>query len=75
MALRKSDALIDSMIWGGINAIDPPYKIKISGLESVPKDVYEHVDLAKRAIADARTEYCAAAMPTSTSISRPMLDS
>ena len=55
---ESPDALIDSMIWGGINAIDPPYKIKIPGLGSVPKDVYEHVDLVKRAVADARTEYC-----------------
>jgi hypothetical protein len=52
------NALIDSMIWGGINAIDPPYTIKISGLRNVPKAVYEHVKLAKQAIAEARSEYC-----------------
>jgi len=54
---ESPDALIDSMIWGGINAIDPPYTIKISGVRSVPKDVYEHINLVKRAFADARTEY------------------
>jgi hypothetical protein len=55
---ESPDALIDSMIWGGINAIDPPYTIKISGVRSAPKGVYEHIDLVKRAFADARTEYC-----------------
>jgi hypothetical protein len=55
---ESPDALIDSMIWGSINAIDPPYTIKISGVRSVPKDVHEHINLVKRAVADARTEYC-----------------
>ena len=58
MAWGKSDALIDSMIWGGIDEIEPPYVIRISGLRSEPKDVHEHVALVKRAIANARTEYC-----------------
>jgi len=31
------DAFIDSMIWGGINEIDPPYEIRIFGLERAPK--------------------------------------
>ena len=27
------NAFIDSMIWGGINQIEPPYEIRISGRE------------------------------------------
>ena len=51
------DALIDSMIWGGINAVEPPYTIHISGAEKLPKDVSEHVELVKKALAKARLEY------------------
>jgi hypothetical protein len=51
------DALIDSMIWGGINAVEPPYTIRISGTKMLPKDVREHVALVKHALAKARLEY------------------
>ena len=54
---ESPNALIDSMIWGGINSIEPPYKIKIHGLRSTPHSVREHVNLVKQAIAEARTEY------------------
>jgi hypothetical protein len=51
------DALIDSMIWGGINAVEPPYTIRIFGAEKLPKNVREHVELVKQALAKARLEY------------------
>ena len=51
------DALIDSMIWGGINAVEPPYTIRIFGAEKLPRDVREHVELVKQALARARLEY------------------
>ncbi len=54
---ESPDALIDSMIWGDINSVGPPYKIKIYGLRSTPNGVREHVDLVKQAIARARTDY------------------
>ena len=54
---ESPNALIDSMIWGGINSIEPPYKIKIHGLRSTPHSVREHVNLVKQGIAEARTEY------------------
>ena len=31
------NAFINSMIWGGINQIEPPYEIRISGTERGPK--------------------------------------
>lgn len=52
------DALVDSMIWGGINAVDPPYIIRISGVASLPKDVRDAVELAKEVLADGRQDYC-----------------
>ena len=48
------NAFIDSMIWGGINQIEPPYEIRISGCECVPKEVTDHIDLLASALADAR---------------------
>lgn len=48
------DALIDSMIWGGINAVEPPYTVRISGLAAAPKEVRDHVELVKDALVDAR---------------------
>jgi hypothetical protein len=48
------DALVDSMIWGGINAVDPPYTIRISGVSSLSKEVREEIELAKEDLANGR---------------------
>lgn len=53
----SSNALVDSMIWGGINAIDPPYKILISGTATLPKDIRDHIEVAKQALAEGRMDY------------------
>jgi Barstar (barnase inhibitor) len=54
---KSPDGLIDSMIWGGINAVEPPYTIRISGTKMLPRDVREHIELVKHALAEARLEY------------------
>jgi hypothetical protein len=54
---RNINALIDSMIWGGINEVAPPYTIRVLHLGRSPKDVTEEVELAKHALAEARVEY------------------
>jgi RNAse (barnase) inhibitor barstar len=50
---RNINALIDSMFYGGINKIDPPYTIRIRGGDNLPTDVREEikseVDLLQRA--------------------------
>ena len=51
------DALIDSMIWGGINAVDPPYKIQIVNTAGLPSETVDHIKLALFHIADARKEF------------------
>jgi hypothetical protein len=51
------DALVDSMIWCGINAVEPPYTIRISGAAKLPKEVRDEVELAKQVIADGRVDY------------------
>jgi hypothetical protein len=47
---RGIDALIDSMVYGGINEIEPPYRIWIVGTSRLPADVREELDLAVDAI-------------------------
>jgi RNAse (barnase) inhibitor barstar len=54
---KSPDALIDSMVWGGINSVDPPYTIKITGLSKLPKDILDHIETAKQAIAEGRADY------------------
>jgi len=54
---ESPDALIDSMIWGGINAVEPPYTIRISGTATLPKDVRDEVDLVKQVLAEGRMDY------------------
>jgi Barstar (barnase inhibitor) len=36
---RSINALIDSMIYGGINEIEPPLTVRITGNEHLPEDV------------------------------------
>jgi hypothetical protein len=51
------DALIDSMVWGGINSIEPPFTIQVKNLSRAPTYVIEEVELAKSALVEARMEY------------------
>ena len=54
---KNINALVDSMIWGGINALEPPYTIKIVGAATLPDHIRNHVETAKHALAKARTDY------------------
>lgn len=40
----NADALFDSMWGGGINGIEPPYKIWITGTKGLPPEVRQHID-------------------------------
>lgn len=46
------NALVESMVWGGINKLDPPYKIEIMNTGSLPTCVMDEI----RAIADFTIE-------------------
>jgi hypothetical protein len=54
---QNLNALVDSMIWGGINAVEPPYLVRVSGTTMLPKNVRDHIETAKRALAEGRTDY------------------
>jgi hypothetical protein len=51
------NALVDSIVWGGINAVEPPYAVRIRGLGSAPPEVTERVRMAEHDLAEARKEY------------------
>ena len=54
---RNLNALIDSMIWGGINAIEPPYTVRIVHADKLPNDIKQEVADAALYISEARDEY------------------
>jgi RNAse (barnase) inhibitor barstar len=51
------NALVDSMIWGGINAVEPPYTVRILNARQLPQDIREEIDLAAHDIAEHRAEF------------------
>ena len=54
---ERIDALIDSMIWDGMNAVEPPYTIRIRNIERSPKAAIDEIQLARRYLAEAREEF------------------
>lgn len=54
---KSPDALIDSMIWGGINAVEPPYRIRISGAAALPKEVRDRIELIRQVLVEGRMDY------------------
>jgi RNAse (barnase) inhibitor barstar len=54
---RNINALVDSMIWGGINKVEPPYTIRIRGVAQLPKGVRDHVELARSTLQKGRAEF------------------
>ena len=50
------DAFVDSMVWGGINSVEPPYTIQVIGTSSIPREVIEYVSLMASVIREAREE-------------------
>lgn len=54
---QSLDALIDSVIWGDINTLKPPFTIRVRHLAAAPKAVRDAVDLTMHALAEARAEF------------------
>lgn len=53
---RSINALIDSMIWGGINRIEPPYLIRVRGTAHVPSALQDQIERARDYLLEARAE-------------------
>jgi hypothetical protein len=52
----SADAFVDSMIWGGMNSVEPPYIVQIKNIASAPREVADCVSLMISAIKAARRE-------------------
>jgi hypothetical protein len=53
----SADALIDSMIWGGINTLEPPYVVRVLNGAKMPPAVSEEVHFLEEALRRHRLEY------------------
>ncbi len=51
---RNINALIDSMIYGGINAIEPPLTIRITGTDNLPEDAKRELTFTILALGEAQ---------------------
>jgi len=51
------NAAIDSIVWGGINGVNPPYKIRITGTEALAPAIREEIELLAKLIQKHRVDY------------------
>jgi hypothetical protein len=42
---HSTDALVDSMVYGDINEIDPPYSFEIHNTKGISNEILEHLKL------------------------------
>jgi hypothetical protein len=49
--------MIDSMMWGGINAVEPPYRVRVLHAANLSKVAQEEIELLQRALAEARIDF------------------
>jgi hypothetical protein len=50
----SGNAFVDSMIWGGMNSIQPPYEVRVVNSERAPEEVRLYVTAIASAIAEGR---------------------
>lgn len=50
------DAMIDSMIWGEINDIEPPYTVRLINTAGLPKEIRQYLETLREALAEARLD-------------------
>jgi len=54
---RNINALVDSMIWGGMNAVEAPYTIRILHTTKLSQEIRDELELVKRVFAEACAEF------------------
>jgi Barstar (barnase inhibitor) len=52
----SADAFADSMICGGINAVEPPYTVRIRNTRQLPKDFLEKINQVKETVDMVRAD-------------------
>jgi len=50
------DAFIDSIIYGNINSVEPPYKIAVTGLDKASNEVFDKLAVTFACLAQAGAE-------------------
>ena len=53
------DALWDSIMGGDINEVNPPFSIKVAGIDQMPPDCKDLIDRFVLLISEARAKGCA----------------
>jgi hypothetical protein len=53
------DALIDSLIWDGLNKVKPPYIIRVQNASRLSQDTAEEIQYLRDAILRQRAEFVA----------------
>src|SRR5438046_9824366 len=51
---HSPDAFVDSMVWGGMNDVEPPYTVRVVNTARVPTEVRDYISLMVSLIRDAR---------------------
>lgn len=51
------DAMIDSMIWGEINEVEPPYTVRLVNTRQLPKEIRDEIELLKQELETARLDH------------------
>ena len=52
--LSSPDAFVDSMIWGGMGSVKPPYTVRVVGTSKVNSEVKKEIEILAQVIKDAR---------------------
>lgn len=51
------NAAVDSIVWGGINGVQPPYTIRVIGAANLPAEIRQEVELLAKVIAEHRKDH------------------
>ena len=51
------DAALDSIVWGGINGVKPPYAIRVVGASSLAPKIRHEIEVLAKHIAEHRKEH------------------
>jgi RNAse (barnase) inhibitor barstar len=54
---RSVDSLLDSMVWGGMNSVEPPYTVRIRNTGGLAADIRNEIELLAQYLPQHRAEY------------------
>lgn len=51
------DAAIDSIVWGGINKVQPPYQIRVTGAHKLSPEIRKTIEILSKEIEEQRADH------------------